>query len=381
MSRPKIFILKPSSLGDVIQALPVLRLLRLHLPQSEIFWWIDSGLASLLETDPDLTGVVRFDRQRWRSPWHWGEIWASVQALRRQRFDWVIDLQSLLRSGAMAWLTNGSLTVGLDDPREGARGFYDIVVPRPNYHTHAVDWYLHSLPPLGVPVHWSFTWLPANSEAAAQVQARRTEVAPAGARWIALQPGARWENKRWPLSHFAQTVRQLAAEAEDVRFLILGGEGDRTLGQALAAAAPKRCLDLTGQTSLPQMIEWLRIAELLITNDTGPMHAAAALGKPVVALFGPTEPRRTGPYGQVADVLRQPLPCVPCMRDSCHWPQPMECLQAITPDIVLGRVRMWLTSGQQTKPTLKFGQLPLPSTGKGPGPATPVARRAKAGEG
>ena len=341
-SRPKIFILKPSSLGDVIQALPVLRLLRLHLPHSEIYWWIDTGLAPLLEADPDLTGVVRFDRKRWRSPRHWGEVWSSIQGLRRKKFDWVIDLQSLLRSGAVAWLTNGSLTVGLDDPREGARGFYDVIVPRLSYHTHAVDWYLQCLPPLGVPVNRPFTWLPAHLETAEQVSAWRAKTAPAHVRWIALQPGARWENKRWPARHFVDTVRHLAAEADDLRFFVLGGDADGELGRVIAEAAPDRCLDLTGRTSLPQMIEWLRASELLITNDSGPMHAAAALGKPVVALFGPTEPRRTGPYGQVEEVLRNPLPCVPCMRDTCHWARPMECLEGLVPSLVVERVQKLL---------------------------------------
>ena len=138
----KILILKPSSLGDVVQALPVLRLLKRHLPASEIHWWIDSGLAPLLEGDPDLTGVVRFERKRWASLPHWPEMLRSIAGMRAQKFDWVIDLQGLARSGAFAWLANGQLLAGLDEAREGARGFYDIIVPRASFHTHAVDWYL-----------------------------------------------------------------------------------------------------------------------------------------------------------------------------------------------------------------------------------------------
>jgi ADP-heptose:LPS heptosyltransferase len=113
----KILILKPSSLGDVVQALPVLRLLKLHRPHAEVFWWIDSSLAPLLEGDPDLAGVVRFERRRWASPVHWPEMCDRIQWLRAQKFDWVIDLQCLARSGAFAWLANGNLTVGLDEPR------------------------------------------------------------------------------------------------------------------------------------------------------------------------------------------------------------------------------------------------------------------------
>ncbi len=332
----KILILKPSSLGDVVQALPVLRLLKQHLPAAEIFWWVDTNLAPLLDGDPDLAGVVRFDKQRWASPGHWPQLWRSVQWLRAQKFDWVIDLQCLARSGAFAWLANGGLLVGLDEPREGARGFYDVIVRRASYHTHAVDWYLSVLPRLGVPVHWNFNWLPPRPAIAAAVSEKwKTE----NARWIALQPGARWQNKHWPVEHFAALVKQLAARFTDARFVILGGNDDKPLGELLAAAAPERCLNLTGQTSLPEMIEWLRLSELMITNDTGPMHVAAALGKPVIAMFGPTEPRRTGPHGQLARVLRHPLPCAPCMKSRCHNSKPLECLNAISPATVFESAR------------------------------------------
>lgn len=331
----RIFILKPSSLGDVVQALPVLRLLKGHLPQSEIFWWIDAGLAPLLNGDPDLAGVILFDRRRWAAPRHWGELWRSIRQIRSLSFDWVVDLQSLMRSGVIAWLANGAFTIGLDDPREGARGFYDVAVPRPSAQTHAVDWYLQVLPALGVPVHRDFDWLPIRKQVAAALQARW----PEEARWIALQPGARWENKRWGVDSFAETIRQLARLFPGHRFAILGGDHDRPLGRSLSSVAPDRCLDLTGNTSLPEMVEWVRRSELLITNDTGPMHVAAAIGRPVIALFGPTEPRRTGPYGQPERVLQHSLPCVPCLKDTCHWIKPMECLRALSPERVVAAAR------------------------------------------
>jgi lipopolysaccharide heptosyltransferase I len=341
-SRPvRIFLLKPSSLGDVVQALPVLRLLKLHHPASEIYWWVDANLAPLLEGDPDLAAIIPFPRQRWKSPWHWDEAWSSLRAIRGHRFDWVIDLQSLLRSGAMAWLANGALTVGLDDAREGARGFYDVIVPRPSWHTHAVDWYLGALPPLGVPVHWNFTWLPRRDGVARTV---REKWSIGSGRWVALQPGARWANKRWPVESFAELARTLAKEFAEVRFVLLGGDADRELGERIAQAAPGQCLDLTGRTTLPEMIECIRGCDLMVTNDTGPMHIAAALGKPVVALFGPTEPRRTGPYGQLDRVLQHRLPCVPCLKDSCSYHPPLECLRTLTPERVAERVRQILAA-------------------------------------
>ena len=210
----KVFILKPSSLGDVVQALPVLRLIKRQHPASEIFWWLDSNLVPLLKGDRDLAGIIPFNRQRWTSPFRWGEVWHSVREIREHRFDWVIDLQSLMRSGVVAWLANGARTMGLDDAREGARGFYDLIVPRPSYHTHAVDWYLGALPLLGVPVDKDFVWLPEQPEVSRAVRDRWH---PEGGRWIALQPGARWENKRatWNrkrrLMHRIRLLRQACA--------------------------------------------------------------------------------------------------------------------------------------------------------------------------
>ena len=264
---------------------------------------------------------------------HWDELLASVRRMRALKFDWVIDLQSLARSGAFAWMANGELTIGLDDPREGARGFYDLATPRRSFHTHAVEWYLETLRLLRVPVHWNFIWLPERREVAARV---RQTWQTGSARWLILQPGARWINKRWPIESFAELARRLATEVAEMRFAVLGDKEDIPLGKTIARAVPDRCLDLTGKTSLLEMVEWIRLSELMVTNDTGPMHVAAALGKPVIALFGPTEPRRTGPYGQVNRALQlNSLPCVPCFKDKCAYEKPFECLRGLSPAVVL----------------------------------------------
>lgn len=338
----KILILKPSSLGDVIQALPVLRLLKLHFRDAKIFWWIESSLAPLLEGDPDLAGIVRFERQRWATPRHWPEMARSVRWLREQHFDLVIDLQCLARSGAFAWLARGEFLIGLDEVREGARGYYDVAVRRASFHTHAVDWYLSVLPTLNVPVHKPFQWLPERPQIAAEVKRKwfndNSQFRNHNSRLITLQPGARWPTKRWPVHYFAELVGLLAKEHPEARFVVLGDGGDRPLGEMISRNLPDRCLNLCGETSLPETIEWLRLCDLMVTNDTGPMHIAAALGKPLVALFGPTEPRRTGPYGQLENVLRIDLPCSPCLKSHCNWKNLNECLNSIAPAMVFERV-------------------------------------------
>ena len=330
----------------MIQALPVLRLLKLHYPKSEIFWWIDSALAPLIEGDPDLTGIVRFERKRWAKPQHWPEMVRSVRWLRAQHFDLVIDLQCLLRSSAFAWLARGKFLAGLDEVREGARGFYDLAAPRKTFHTHAVDWYLSVLPPLGIPVHKKFNWLPERKQIADAVKQKwfgeNSKLKTRNSKLILLQPGARWKNKRWPAKFFAELVRSLAGKFPDARFAILGDKGDQPLGEIILQAAPEKVLNLCGATSLPEMIEIVRRCDLMVTNDTGPMHVAAALGKPLVALFGPTAPERTGPYGQLENVLRLKLPCSPCLKSDCSIENTDECLRALPPALVLARVEKLL---------------------------------------
>jgi len=349
----KILILKPSSLGDVIQALPVLRLLKSHWRDAEIFWWIDSSLAPLLENDPDLAGIVRFERKRWGRPKHWPEMFRSIRWMREQNFDLVIDLQCLARSATFAWLANGKSLIGLDEVREGARGFYDVAVRRESYYTHAVDWYLSVLAPLGVPVHQNFTWLPENPKVAAEVYRKwpngmwhspqpQPDTGKLAPQWIVFQPGARWHNKRWPIEHFAELARQLSKTYPDTHLVILGGKDDHLLGEIISEAAPYHCLNLCGETSLPEMIEWVRRCDLMVTNDTGPMHAAAALGKPLIALFGPTEPRRTGPYGHLETVLRTDLPCAPCMKPGCHILDRDACLRLLSASEVMARIQATL---------------------------------------
>jgi lipopolysaccharide heptosyltransferase II len=320
----------------VIQALPVLRLIKRHLPASRIYWWIDSRLAPLLEGDPDLEGVVPFERNGWSQTRIWLNLWRSLQWARRESFDLVIDLQCLARSAIFGWLANGKLTIGLDESREGARAFYDLIVPRASYHTHAVDWYLGVLPVIKVPVHWNFEWLPKRSDVAVGIQQKWPQVE--ARRWIILQPGARWLNKMWPVEYFAELAKRLSTKNGGLTFAILGGAEDQALGCRIAEATPGRSLDLTGKLSLPEMVEWIRLSELMVTNDTGPMHVAAALGKRVVPLFGPTEPARTGPYGQIEHALQLDLPCVPCMRSRCTYFKPFECLRALPPAVAFDAV-------------------------------------------
>lgn len=339
----KILILKPSSLGDVVQALPVARLIKRSLPSVEIHWWLNRELVPLLEGDPDLARVVPFDRVRWGRLEGLPLVLSEIRALRRERYDWVIDLQSLARSALVSWLVRGGFTIGLDDRREAAPAFFDVAVPRPGPRVHAVEWYLEVLRRLNIPVHSDFEWLPKRAAVAEAIRARCPEP---DAPWVALQPGARWMNKRWPVERFIDVARRLQTEHPGVRLAVLGGHSDQPLGAAIAAGGGDAVLDLTGRLSLPEMVEWIRLCRVMVTNDTGPMHVAAALGRPVVGIFGPTDPARTGPYGAGHQVFTSSLSCAPCMRSKCHWSDPLACLKETDPVRVADAVLLRLNAAR-----------------------------------
>jgi lipopolysaccharide heptosyltransferase II len=337
--------------------MPVLRAVKRRLPQAQIYWWIEASLAPLFEGDPDLSGLFIFRRKGWRTFAWWREVWTTVRSVRHHRFDYVLDLQGLSRSGFFSWLANGKTTVGLDNDREGNREgaqiFYDLLAPRSAPGTPPAVRYLGALEPLGMPVSWDFEWLPQRPVAAATVGEQigafisNSALATRHPSLIALLPGARWPNKRWPVEFFAQTVNRLCEANKNTLFAVLGVAADGPLAELISRQHSDRCLNLTGKTSLSEMIEWLRRADLVISNDTGPMHVAAALNRPVLAIYGPSDPLYTGPHQQASNVLQaKHLPCVPCMKQTCSYHEPLACMRAITPEQICSRALSMLSTAR-----------------------------------
>lgn len=308
-----ILLVKPSALGDVVHALPALALLRRRWPAARIDWLVNAPFAGLLESHPCLDGVVRFERAAWRRAWG---LPALMGALRGARYDLAIDLQGLARSALLSAWTGAATIAGFAAAREGAPLLYTDRVAGGG-ERHAVERCLDVVDALGCgrePVQFA---LPREPSAEAWAQA----TLPA-APFAALLPGTNWPTKRWPAERFAALVRPLRE-----RFglsSVLAGGADAT---ALAGRIPAD-LDLTGRTTLPQLVALLRRAALVVTNDSGPMHLAAALDRPMVALFGPTSPIRTGPYRRDDAVLRLEMPCAPCFSRRCLHTSCMAWLEA-----------------------------------------------------
>lgn len=320
----RILIVKPSAIGDVVHTLPVLNLLRKAYPAAHIAWLVTPACAGMIEGHPQLNDIILFQRKGWLAG-----VRGLVTRLRAEKFDLVLDLQGLLRSGLFCWATRAPVKVGFANARELAPLFYTHKVPVPNVEVHAMDRYLDLAEAVGCgrgPVE--YVW-PTDDADRAAVRAMVGE-----RRYAVLLPGTNWATKRWPVEQFAALVRPLKD-----RFgldTVIAGRGPDTA--ALAPLAPD-AVNLEGQTSLRQLVALLESAAVVIANDSGPMHIAAALGRPLVTLFGPTNPVRTGPYQRQDTVVRLDIVCSPCYSRRCSH---QSCLRWLGIEPVLAEVQRQL---------------------------------------
>lgn len=322
----RVCIVKPSALGDVVQSLPVLAALRNRWPAAEFHWVIHRGLAGLLQGQPDLCGVIPFDRaaRGWRRV---TTSWSLAQNLRRMRFDLTIDLQGLLRSGLMTAATAAPRRVGLASAREGAAWFYTDRVETPPGVTAAVDRYWRVAQALGC---------------AGPPPAARLGITPELSHWaraqlaalprpvVAVHPGAQWQTKRWPPAHFAELLRR-AHEETGAGALLVCGPGEEPLCEAVSAPLRGPALNLGGKTSLLQLAAVLQQADLLIAGDTGPLHLAAAVGTPVVGLYTCSSPLRARPHGDGHRMVATAVPCAASYLKTCSS---LVCMTELSPNRV-----------------------------------------------
>lgn len=278
------------------------------------------GLHSILEGHPLIDRLWIMDRARWKRVLRSGEvrreIAAFVSELRRERFDLVVDLQGLIRSGLIALGTGSPRRIGFREAREGSPLCYTRLV-QGGKDLHAIDRYLKVARALGCRVDAPRILLP-------DLPANTREKFHLPESYIAVAPAAGGSSKLWPAERFGEVLRRLKVPA-----VVLAGAGDAPLAAAVEAASGGFARSLAGETSLKEMAAILRDARFLLSTDTGPMHMAAALDVPVFAVFGPTSPLRTGPYGPNHTVIREDLPCSPCFRRTpCREWRCMEGLSA-----------------------------------------------------
>jgi lipopolysaccharide heptosyltransferase I len=316
----RVLLIKPSALGDVVTALPVLHGLRRSFPDAEIDWIVRDIYAPLIADQPGLRQVVTYDRgllgRFWRPGAGMGHVRQLKRTLRGADYDWAIDLQGLLRSSAMAKWSRAAVRAGFADAREGAPLLYThrFHLPVDEYHTVARNIALAR--ELGVDARPEDLQLTVSDDARARARALLREVGLPPEEFLAIVPPTRWETKLYPVRRWRQVLSELPGE---LRVAVLGGRGDselcRRIAEGFAAA-----VDLAGRTDLPALAAVLQAAGAVVCCDSASKFIAQAVGTQPVVLVGPTLAERTGHYPDapcggvsiVADV-----PCQGCLKKRC----------------------------------------------------------------
>ena len=335
-----ILIVKLSAIGDIIHTLPSLAALRKLYPEANITWAIEDASSDLISDHPYLDRVIVSHRKQWINDLKKGRITKPIREirnfindLRKQPYDLVIDFHGLIKSAAIVLLSSGKRKLGYDSMQELSGLFVNEKIPE-DMNKHAIYRYLDFLRYLGADVEEPEFLIPIGEENKNRVEEllQRNDIDKKG-RFVAVNPVALWDTKLWADEKFAGLCDRIAKELK-ISVIFTGTERDKL--EYIQSRMKTPSVNLGGETTLRDLAYLYQRSSLLITTDSGPMHLAAAMGTPVIALFGPTDPSRTGPYGKVHVVIRRELHCSPCFLKKCDS---MECMSGITIEEVFNDVR------------------------------------------
>lgn len=364
----RILLIKPSALGDVIHTIPVLVKLRARYPRAQIDWLITPQNAELIRCHPALTNIVLFDRHGFarfgRSGNATAGLFRLLKQIRRAHYDLVIDIHGQLRSAMFVIASGAQVRIGFRGPvrrdvsdykqggvknvphrgwagsREGSWLTYSHRIPIPTLAVHAADRYMWIGPMLGLDESAPDFRIYLPTDAVPDVERLLGQHQLFGKPLALLMPGTVWETKHWRLDGFKDVARYFLQKGYAVA--LAGSSRERELCEAVVLACPGS-RNLAGQTELAQLAALIQRAAICVTNDSGPMHLAAALNTPAVSIFGPTDPVCTGPYGHRDSVVRLELPCSPCnYRRLSQCPHDHACMQGVTSLMVIERVEQIL---------------------------------------
>jgi len=341
-----ILIVKLSAIGDVIHTLPSLAALRRLYPESHITWVVEEAAADLVTGHPYLDSVLVSRRKSWsrdllrgrvRSPL--SEIGNFVRKLRQRDYDLVIDFHGLFKSSIIVFLSRGKRKLGYDSWQEISGLFLNEKIPE-DVNKHAVDRYLDFPRYLGAEIDRVEFTLPSDKNAEEKVLRLLREYNLEDKKFVAINPIALWETKLWSDEQFA-CLADLINNKLQVNVVFTGSEKESI--EKITSLMNTECVNLGGKTTLLDLACLYKKACMVITTDSGPMHMAAAVGIPVIALFGPTDPERTGPYGDGHTIIRIELPCSPCFLKKCSTKQ---CMKDISSEQVFAVVEKKLIKEQ-----------------------------------
>ncbi|MBI4395266.1 MAG: lipopolysaccharide heptosyltransferase II [Candidatus Omnitrophica bacterium] len=346
----KILITKFGAIGDLVLAIPSFQMLRTRFPNASISLLVESKLAPLVEKCPYLDELIMFDRAK-RSD-QWERLFKLGKRLAARRFDFSIDLQNNWRSHLLTFLAHVPKRYGY---KRGPLGFL---------LTHPVLTWDKSLGP----IEHQFQVL----KRAGVIQfENQIELWPEAQNddyvsdclknsgfnsskplvGFALGSSLRWPTKRWPVERFLELARRLTKKS-DCQIVLLGTQDDELLAQVFKEAGLKGVFSLIGKTDLLQLVSLVKRLDVLVTGDTAPLHMASAFGTKIVALFGPTEPKRHMPPGNGHIVLAKSLPCRPCYSGTCKNSENLLCLREISVGEVFEAVERQLDQISLTRQTV-----------------------------
>jgi lipopolysaccharide heptosyltransferase II len=328
-SPKKILIVLHGSVGDVTRAIPLANLVRKGFPQAFIAWAVEPASAPLVERHPAIDEIILFERAEWRR-----SLRPFLTRVRSRQFDLVLDLQRHLKSGLISWWSGAPVRIGFHrrDAKELNWIFNNRHIPAADSGSSKLGDYLKFAELLGIepyPIEWNFPLLAEEAERVESI------VGDIGAPFAVFYVGARWESKRW----FADETAKAAAEIQrlyGLQIVLLGGEDDAPFAKEVQRHGATRVFDWTGRTTLREAIGILSRAKVAVGPDSGLMHLSAAVGTPVVSLWGPTDPGRTGPFRYERFVIQGRAACAPCYLRRC--PIGRVCMRSITSESVVDKV-------------------------------------------
>ncbi len=295
----KILIMKPSSLGDIVMALPALSALRRSFAGAKISWLVRPEFAPLLKIHPYVDEVIVFDRKLLGKAWrNWAglkELHSLIGKLRRARFDAIIDLQGLFRTGALAWLSGCPRRFGMAESRELAHLFYTDSVASDADKPHMVDYYLKIAVAAGAREGTAEFIFGEDRRAGEDTASLLAREGVSEGSYAVIIPGSAHADKCWAVENFAAIAERLANDF-GLQIVATGTASERDTVEKLRGLSRSQIVNLAGRTGLVELVEILRKAAVVVGNDTGPSHIAAALGRPAVLVYGCSNPARVGPY-------------------------------------------------------------------------------------
>ena len=326
----RVLIVKPSSLGDIVHSLPFLNALKNRFPCAEVDWIVARGLHPFLDGHPMIHRLWIINKDRWKDLKRLKETSVEIRqlavGLKKRRYDVAVDLSGILRSGLLTYISRAPIRIGFKESDEGSPFFYTHKI-HGSMGIHAIDRYLKIAAFIGCSTGSVEYPMPEF-----QLAGHIAEKLPR--KYAVISPSAGKEANRWPAERFGELAARLPVPA-----VVISSAKEAFIADEVVKHSRGNALSVAGETRLTDLFGVISGASFFISNDTGPMHIAAAANVPVFAVFGPANPGRTGPYGNIHTVIQKSFDCIPCYAQKPCKAYNFRCMYQLEVDDVLNTIQ------------------------------------------